>query len=238
MGIIVCDNGTGFVKVGWATSNAPDHVFPSIVGKPLLCSDTIGNLSTSNGVKAQNAVAMKLLSGSWLVGEEAEMFRDSLDIHHPMENGVIKSWSEMEAIWEHAFGLLGIKNGHGHSILLTEPPLNPKQNRLKMVRLMFEKYGFESVHVAVQAILVLYSQGLTSGIVVDSGDGVTHMVPVFEGVIPEHLVKRVDLAGRDVTRQLIKLLQTSGYQFNRTKDFQQIQKMKEQVCYIAYHMFY
>lgn len=233
MGIIVCDNGTGFVKVGWSTSNAPDHTFPSIVGKPLLRSDTVGNLSTSGAVKAKGAAAMKLLSGQWLVGEEAEMLRDSLDIHHPMENGIIKSWPEMEAIWDHAFALLGINSGQGHCIVLTEPPLNPVKNREKMVQIMIEKYGFDKVNVSVQATLVLYAQGLTSGLVVDSGDGVTHMVPVFEGVIPGHLVKRVDLAGRDVTRQLIKLLQLSGYQFNRTSDFEMVRMMKEQVCYAA-----
>lgn len=113
--------------------------------------------------------------------------------------------------------------------------MNPKQNRERMVRMMLEEFRFERVHVAVQATLVLYSQGLTTGIVVDSGDGVTHMVPVFEGVSPQHLVKRVDLAGRDVTRQLIKLLQIAGYQFNRTSDFEQVRLMKEAVCYIAYH---
>lgn len=237
MGIVVCDNGTGFVKVGWATSNAPDHTFPSIVGKPMLRSDTVANLSTAGTLpKASGPTAAKLLRGEWLVGQEAEQFRDHLDIHHPMENGVIREWEEMEAIWRHAFALLGVDSGKGHDILLTEPPMNPKQNRERMVRLMLDKFGFERVHVAVQATLVLYSQGLTTGVVVDSGDGVTHMVPVFEGVCPQHLVRRIDLAGRDVTRQLIKLLQLSGYQFNRTSDFEQVRLMKESVCYIAYRL--
>jgi actin-related protein 2 len=102
-----------------------------------------------------------------------------------------------------------------------------------MVELMLTKYKFDKCHVAVQATLVLYSQGLTTGVVVDIGDGVCHMVPVYDGVTPSHLVKRVDLAGRDVTRQLIKLLQLSGYQFNKTSDFEQVRMMKEQVCYVA-----
>lgn len=233
MGIVVCDNGTGFVKVGWGTSNAPDHTFPSIVGKPMLRADTASNLSTAS-IKATGPIAAKLLRGEWLVGQEAEQFRDQVDLHHPMENGVIKEWEEMKAIWRHAFELLNIQSYGEHSILLTEPPLNPKQNRERMVKLMLEEFGFKRVHVAVQATLVLYSQGITTGLVVDSGDGVTHMVPVFEGLCPQHLVRRIDLAGRDVTRQLIKLLQMAGYQFNRTSDFEQVRLMKESVCYIAY----
>ena len=68
-------------------------------------------------------------------------------------------------------------------ILLTEAPMNPQKNRETMVQTMFETYGFQSVHVAVQAVLVLYAQGLLTGVVVDSGDGVTHIIPVFEGYI-------------------------------------------------------
>ena len=232
--IVVCDNGTGFVKLGWSTSNAPDFVFPSIVGKPLLRSDVKQTITPE---KTTSSAYKKLQAGQWLVGDEAESFRDALDIHHPMENGIIKGWPEMEAIWRHAFELLGLdgdRPGRGHSILLTEPPLNPLKNRERMVDWMLNTAGFDRVHVAVQATLVLYSQGLTTGLVLDIGDGVTHMVPVFEGCIPHHLVRRVDLAGRDITRQLIKLLQLSGYLFNRTSDFEQCRVLKESVCYVAY----
>ena len=51
-----------------------------------------------------------------------------------------------------------------------------------------------------EAVLVLYAQGLDSGVVVDTGDGVTHVIPVFEGYSMPNLVKRLDVAGRDITR--------------------------------------
>lgn len=70
---------------------------------------------------------------------------------------------------------------------------------------MFEKYEFNAVYVAVQAILTLYAQGLLSGVVVDSGDGVTHICPVYEEYVLPHLTRRLDIAGRDVTRYLIKV---------------------------------
>lgn len=90
-------------------------------------------------------------------------------------------------------------------VLLTEPPMNPKRNREKMITTMFEKYGFEGVYIAVQAVLTLYAQGLLTGVVIDSGDGVTHIVPVYEGFALPHLTARLNIAGRDVTRYLIKV---------------------------------
>jgi len=98
---------------------------------------------------------------------------------------------------------------------------------------MFETYGFNAAYVAIQAILTLYAQGLQSGVVVDSGDGVTHIVPVYEGFSLPFNMRRIDVAGRDVTRYLIKLLLLRGYSFNSSADEEVVQKIKEQLCYVA-----
>jgi len=117
----------------------------------------------------------------------------------------------------------------------SEIPANPKSNRTTMVQTMFEKYGFKSCYVAIQAVLVLYAQGLLTGVVVDSGDGVTHVVPVYEGfALPQ--TRRLEVAGRDVTKYLIKLLQARGYYFNRTADFETVRQIKEKLCYCSYDL--
>ena len=121
-------------------------------------------------------------------------------------------------------------------ILLTEPPFNPKKNREKMIEMIFEQYGFEGAYVAIQAVLTLYAQGLLTGVVVDTGDGVTHVVPIYDGHALSDHSRRLDVAGRDVTRYLIKLLLLRGYAFNRTADFETVRQIKEKLCYVGYDL--
>ncbi|RKO85158.1 actin-related protein 2 [Blyttiomyces helicus] len=205
--VIVCDNGTGFVKCGFAGSNFPHAIFPAVVGRPIL---------------------------HIMVGDEAAALRSMLQMSYPMENGIVRNWDDMHHLWEYTFKeKLGITNTADHKILLTEPAMNPKKNREKMVEVMFETYGFKAVYVAIQAVLTLYAQGLQTGVVVDSGDGVTHIVPVYEGYAMPHLTRRLDVAGRDITRYLIKLLLLRGYAFNRTADFETVRQLKEKLCYVG-----
>lgn len=107
---------------------------------------------------------------------------------------------------------------------------------IKLFQVMFEKYGFAGTYIAIQAVLTLYAQGLISGVVVDSGDGVTHICPVFEEYALPHLTRRLDIAGRDITMYLIKLLLLRGYAFNHSADFETVRMLKEKLCYIGYNI--
>uniref|UniRef100_A0A158P990 Actin-related protein 2 n=1 Tax=Angiostrongylus cantonensis TaxID=6313 RepID=A0A158P990_ANGCA len=218
--VIVVDNGSGFVKCGYAGTNFPTHIFPSLVGRPLVrSSQKVGNIEIKD----------------LMVGEECSQLRQMLDISYPMENGIVRNWEEMGHVWDYTFGpdKLDI-DPKDCKLLLTEPPLNPSNNRERLFQVMFEQYGFNSLHVSVQAVLTLCAQGLVTGVVVDSGDGVTHICPVYQGYALSHLTRRLDIAGRDVTRYLIKLLLLRGYNFNHSADFETVRLMKEKLCYVAY----
>jgi actin-related protein 2 len=157
-----------------------------------------------------------------------------LEVNYPMDNGIVRSWEDMEHVWDHTFNDKLQIDPKNTKILLTEPPMNPMSNRQKMITTMFEKYQFEGVYIAIQAVLTLYAQGLMTGVVIDSGDGVTHIVPVYEGFALPHLTRRLNVAGRDITKYMIKLMLLRGYAFNASADFETVRMMKEKYCYVGY----
>lgn len=150
-----------------------------------------------------------------------------------MENGIVRNWEDMEHLWNYTFYEKLQIDPTENKILLTEPPQNPLKNRENLLQRMFETYSFAASNVSIQAMLTLYAQGLLTGVVVDTGDGVTHVVPVYDGFVPQNLIRRLDVAGRHITQYLIKLLLLRGYAFNRTADFETVRQIKEKFCYVA-----
>jgi len=218
---VVCDNGTGFVKCGYGGDNFPQYIFPSMIGRPLMRYE-----------EEFKDVELKDV----MVGDECAKYRHMLETSYPVENGIVKDWVGMKYLYDYTFYERMKIEPKNHKILLTEPPLNPRENQAKMLQAMFEVYGFQAAKVNIQAMLVLYAQGLLTGVVVDSGDGVTHVVPVWEGICPPTLIKRLNVAGRHITRQLIKLLQVRGYTFNRSADFETVRLIKEKLCFVGYDL--
>jgi actin beta/gamma 1 len=139
----------------------------------------------------------------------------------------------MERIWHYTFYNDMRVNPNEHPVLLTEPPLNAKTNREKMAEIMFDTFNVPAIYISMQAVLSLYASGRTTGIVVDSGDGVTHIVPVYEGFSITHAIARSDIGGRDITDYLRRLLRQRGYSLTSTAEKEIVRDIKERLCYIA-----
>lgn len=87
-------------------------------------------------------------------------------------------------------------------VLLTEPPLNPQKHKIQLAQTFFENYGVPALFIGIQGVLSLFASGKTTGVVFDCGDGVTQVVPVYEGYCLNHAMQRIDLGGRDITEYL------------------------------------
>lgn len=211
---IILDTGSGLMKAGYADQDLPSIIFPTIIGIPKYEEIMNGNFERQT-----------------YIGHEAQHMRGVLALKHPIKNGIIRNWDDMEKIWHHTFQQL-CADPEDHPVLLTEAAMNPLENRQRMVEIMFECFSVPFTYVAMQAVLALYAAGRSTGVVFDSGDGVSHSVPVFEGYCLPHAVQRFPLAGRDVTMNLIKLLQEQGVCMRTTAEMEIAREMKEKCCFV------
>merc|ERR1712072_1171822 len=199
---VVIDNGTGYTKMGYAGNWEPSHIIPTAVA--------------TSTKKAASAYAGGVEDLDYYIGNESydPSVMHTHTPHNPISHGQIANWDLMEKLWHQCFYKYLRCDPEHHNVLLTEPPINEPSNREYTAEVMFETFNVPGLHIAVQAVLALIAswtskkaktKGLT-GTVVDSGDGVTHIIPVADGYVIDSCIKHIPIAGRDITDFVFNLM--------------------------------
>ena len=186
---VVIDNGSGFCKVGFAHEDLPTAIFSSTVGTP-----------RHRGV---------MPGRDFYIGDDIQSrMRRILNFRHPIEHGVITNWDDIERIWYHTFYNELRIEPEEHSVLLTDSPLNTKDNRERMTLTLFETFNIPAIYIQNQAALSLLGTGRTTGLVLDSGDDASYTAPVCDGFTLRSVAHGLNFGGRALSDHLAHLLAT------------------------------
>ncbi|KAK1175841.1 actin-3-like [Acipenser oxyrinchus oxyrinchus] len=210
---VILDLGTGYLKAGFGGQPKPSCVISSTVGKPR-------QQSAKTGDNRQMA----------FVGKEL-LDRPDLDFVNPLKHGIVTDWDLVESLWNYVFKKELKIPSEEHAVMVSDPPLSPTTNREKFAEIMFENFSIPAMYIAYQSILSLYSYGRTTGIVVESGHGVSYAVPIHDGYHLPNCTGRVDYAGDDLNKYLIKLLK-EGKQTFTDSSLNIVDDIKRKCCYI------
>ncbi|XP_035697278.1 actin-42-like [Branchiostoma floridae] len=209
---VVLDCGTDSVKAGFAGEDTPRAVLPTVVGTPR-------HQNVFIGADQQDCY----------IGDDAMSRRGILSLRHPIVNRYVKDWDDWEKVIHHVMTTT-LRAQPDRPVMLIEPAQNPLADRERIAELLFEALDVPGLYLASQAVLALFASGRTTGVVVDCGAGLTHVVPVYEGVPLTHAIQRIPVAGQDITEHLSRLLAQAGHGQVKTEIVNQV---KNQLSYVA-----
>jgi actin-related protein 3 len=177
----------------------------------------------------------------FFIGHDAVSRSTTHSVVYPIRKGTIENWDSMERLWQRCmFDYLRCEPEQ-HGVVLTEPPLNPPENREYAAEVMFETFNVPSLYIAVQAVMALVAawtvkpegdRSLT-GTVVDSGDGVTHVIPVAEGYVIGSCIKHIPLAGHNITKFIHQQMRDRGEPIPPEMSMDVARKVKEDHSYVC-----
>lgn len=227
----VIDNGTGYTKMGFAGNTEPQYILPTAIAI---------KESAKVGDQAQRRAAKGITDLDFYIGDEA-VEAPGYATKWPIRHAIVEDWDLMERFWEHCIFKYLRAEPEDHYFLLTEPPLNTPENREYTAEIMFESFNIPGLYIAVQAVLALAASWTSrqvgertlTGTVIDSGDGVTHVIPVAEGYVIGSCIKHIPIAGRDITFFVQQLLREREAGIPPEQSMETAKTIKERWGYIC-----
>ena len=191
---IVADWGTYISKFGFAGNDKPRWWYLTIAGEPKF-------QEMMNGVDVKE----------FYLGDDVKLMRKELNVTYPVIDGYVKDWDIMEKMLNFVI-LEGLKSSpEDHPILFTESPFNSDENRLSLWEVMFQGLNAPWFYVQKQGVLALYATEKTNGLVLSSGEGISNVIPIYEGFAVPHAIQMINISGSDVTEYLRRLITERGY---------------------------
>lgn len=221
---LILDIGSASIKAGVATESLPAVVFPSVVGIPAKKTGILKKKTITSSDEANLP--------SHIVGHEALHNLHRCTVTYPVERGVVQNWAYFEHIIQHCLTDLQL-DAESTGVVLTELPFSPKGNAERIAQTLFEAFNIPQLAVIPSGLCALYASGRTTGVVLDSGAGVTHITPVFDSFIASNAINRINFGGDDVTQHLKTILFERGLNFTSPVDLLQVKKIKEQLCFVS-----
>ncbi|KAL0297046.1 UNVERIFIED_CONTAM: Actin-related protein 3 [Sesamum radiatum] len=236
---VVIDNGTGYTKMGFAGNVEPCFIVPTVVA----VNESFVNQPRPRSTKGSNWLAQHsagvMADLDFCIGEEAlarSKSSSTYNLSYPIKHGQVENWDAMERFWQQCIFNYLRCDPEDHYFLLTESPLTAPESREYTGEIMFETFNVPGLYIAVQPVLALAAGYTTSkcemtGVVVDVGDGATHVVPVADGYVIGSSIKSIPISGKDVTRFIQQLMRERGEHVPPEDSFEVARKVKEMYCY-------
>ena len=218
---IIVDIGSGEVKAGFVGEEKPKIVFKNYFGEPKF----------KKVIRSFNNEKQELKDS--YIGDDCDKFMGLIKLRFPVKHGIFQNEQDILTIFNYLYSKLGINSQEikEHPVLVSEPLLNPYNNREKISYSLFDNLGVPALFFASQPILSLFSTSNTSGVVLESGDGVTQSCVVYEGYSIPSSYERYNYGGAKVTEYLKHLLKKRGYHFYNSTEFSIINEIKESLCF-------
>lgn len=179
---VVIDTGSGWCKAGVAGDETPACCFPTV-----FANDQSGE-------------------HQYIVGKSAMESRLKNPIFRAVERGRYLDWNGLEHIWQHCF-LDQLKvDSTEHPVLTTFYPDENKQDKENMAMVFFETFTVPGYYCMSSSVLSLYASGKSTGLVLDSGEDITSIVPVVDGCALAHCHILQNIGGRDISTYLYRML--------------------------------
>lgn len=225
---VIIDNGTGYTKMGYSGNVEPQYIIPTV----------LATKAEEGGVQGKKDGIEDL---DFYIGESAFANSSTHQINYPIRHGIVDNWDNMERLWQRCLFEYLRCEPEEHYVVLTEPPLNPPENREYTAEIMFETFNVPGLYIAVQAVLALAASWASkqveekslTGTVIDSGDGVTHVIPVADGYVIGSCIRHIPLAGRTITQFIQQLMKDRREPVPSEDSLEVAKKVKEMYCYVC-----